>query len=347
MKKFSILTDVKGVLFLQEFAASPEAWGSLGVRGHIGIDISRGDEDELPAYYAGTVVYASEGTVVYLTDEDQDGQCLEVTVGHMKDVRVKVKDRVKPGTILGLQSTEGTSVAWVPGSVDKVAWSHEHLSIRIAKRGKLEQKLKWDYQAFSPISYHIEEYDVAVDHFRDPNLWNIQIIDDFIKAIATHEGFFSGKSRIAVECNNPGNIRYSPLADGYRDYGTIAKPNIFAVFSTLEKGWAALRRDVEIKATGRSKHMKATESILKFFEVYAPGRDNNDPRAYAEAVLKNVGLKTLDHPISDVMLTEFEYLRKYNDFSAGWFVKAEKHGPQVANLFKSFRYLWNSFFKGR
>lgn len=345
--KFSLQAKPKEVLFLQGFNASPEAWVLTGLsRAHIGIDISRGDGDPIYALFNGTVVYSNseEGSVVYLTDGEE---LLEVSHGHMKDILVKAGQKVKVGDIVGSQSTIGPSVAWAADSIsiDRIAWSHEHLSIRKAKLGKKAQNLKWNWPAQSPIKYHIEEYDPTMDHFRDPNLWNEQIIEKFIRGIANHEGFFNGTSRIAVECKNPGNMRYSPLADGYKDYGTPAKPNRFAVFNTLEKGWAALRRDVEIKATGRSQHMKATDSILKFAEVYAPSFEN-DSRRYAEVLVEFCGLKSIQNPISDIMLTELDYIRKYNDFSFGWFANENKHGPQASFLYKSLRNLWNKFWKG-
>lgn len=344
--KFSLQAKPKEVLFLQGFNASPEAWVKTGLsRAHIGIDISRGDGDPIYALFPGTVVYSSdkEGTVVYLTEGEE---LLEVSHSHMKFLQVKAGDKIKTGRQLGFQSTVGPSVAWAEGSIDRVAWSHEHLSIRKAKLGKRTQDLKWNWPAFSPIAYHIEEYDPQMDHFRDPNFWNEQIIDSFIKAIATHEGFFNGTSRIAIECKNPGNMRYSPLADGYKNYGTPEKPNIFAVFNTLEKGWAALRRDIEIKATGRSSTgLKATDSILKFCEIYAP-KFENDSKRYAEVLVDDCGLKSIQNPISDVMLTELDYARKYNDFSYGWFANETKHGPAMTVIYKSLRYLWNSAFRG-
>lgn len=344
--KFSLQEKLKGILFLQAFNASPEAWSPTGLsRAHTGIDFSRGDGDPIYTLFPGTVVYVDpkDGTVVYLTDGEE---ILEVSHGHMKDLKVKPGQKIKVGDVVGFQSTVGPSVAWAPNSIDRIAWSHEHLGIRKAKLGKKSQDLKWNYPAFSPVKYHIEEYDPLMDHFRDPNLWNEQVIEKFIRGIATHEGFFNGTSRIAIECNNPGNMRYSPLADGYKDYGTPEKPNRFAVFNTLEKGWAALRRDVEIKATGRSSTgLKASDSILKFCEVYAP-KFENDSKRYADFLVEFCGLKSIHNPISDVMLTEFDYIRKYNDFSGGWFANEAKHGPQMSLINKTLRYLWNVAFRG-
>lgn len=343
---FSLQAKPKEVLFLQAFNASPEAWALTGLsRAHIGIDISRGDGDPIYALFSGTVAYTNdkEGSVVYLTD---GGELLEVSHGHLKDIKVKAGQKVKAGDIVGYQSTVGPSVAWPEGSVDRVAWSHEHLSFRKAKLGRKSQNLKWNWPALSPIAYHIEEYDPGMDHFRDPNLWNEQVIEKFIRAIANHEGFFNRTSRIAIECNNPGNMRYSPLADGFKNYGTKEKPNIFAVFNSLEKGWAALRRDTEIKATGRSSTgLKATDSILKFCEIYAP-KFENDSKRYAEVLVDYCGLKGIDNPISDVLLTELDYARKYNNFSDGWFANENKHGSTMTGIYKSLRYLWNTAFRG-
>lgn len=350
MKKFSLQTKLREVLFLQEFGGTPGVWGALGVRGHIGIDINRGDMDPIPAYYAGTVVYVNEedGTVAYLTSAapDEEGNYLEVSHSHMRGLLVKVGDKVDAGSILGYQSTMGPSVAW-GNELDRGAWSHEHINFRLAKMGRKSQNLRWDFARTSPIKYHVVEYDDTIDHFRDPNFYNQQVIEKFIQAIASHEGFTNKTSRPAIECNNPGNLRYSPLADGYKDYGTPEKPNKFAHFATVEIGWAALRRDVEIKATNRSAHMKATDSIAKFFNVYAPGTDRNDPGHYAQVVVDYCGLKSVENPISDVMLTELEYIRKYNNFTFGWYVKGESKGPILSWIFKAFRYLWGTSYQDK
>jgi hypothetical protein len=66
-------------------------------------------------------------------------------------------------------------------------------------------------------------------------------VDEFAKAIAKHEGFTSGASRLAVQNNNPGNLRFIGQA------GAVKGESNFAKFATVEDGWRALRNDILAK----------------------------------------------------------------------------------------------------
>lgn len=97
-------------------------------------------------------------------------------------------------------------------------------------------------------------------------------IDRFCEAIMAFEGWRPG-SRSYRNCN-PGNLRWSPLA--------VADDGGYCVFATFADGWAALVRDVTLKASGKSRSGVTPSSTLpEFFRIYAPAADNNYPDKYA------------------------------------------------------------------
>jgi murein DD-endopeptidase MepM/ murein hydrolase activator NlpD len=345
MLKFSLQQKLNEVLLLQKFKANPGLYDFLKVAGHIGVDFSIGDGDKVPALFDGTIIYAQNDTIVQLTDHDSTGRCLEVSYGHGVNFWVKPGDKVKAGQFICRQGSSGPSVMWKDGDVNKVAWSHVHLGIRevYITETPPQKAYSWNYQQFSPIKYAIIESDPSMAHFIDPNIYNTQVIDTFIRGIANHEGFLSGASRVAVQNNNPGNLRYSPLQDGTRDG--------FAYFSTLEKGWQALRNDVVIKASGQSKVLtKKNATILDFCEVYAPRKDNNNPLAYAKSLVSFCGLRGVNDPLSDILLTEFEWLEKYNYTKFLDYPELNNKLDPTGNLAKlvqGFRYLWNVAFRDK
>lgn len=115
-------------------------------------------------------------------------------------------------------------------------------------------------------------------------------LDLFCKAIKNHEGWFMPgpqypKGSVSFRNKNPGNLRYA------EQKGSIGKDsNNFAIFPTEEVGFAALRHQVEIACNGKSKVFKPTDTILQFFQKYAPASDNNEPYIYADNVAKAVGV---------------------------------------------------------
>src|SRR3990167_7224759 len=132
-----------------------------------------------------------------------------------------------------------------------------------------------------------------------------QIYEAFGLEIKKHEGYFPG-SRSYIN-NNPGNLRASPFQDG-----TLAG---FAYFKTYERGWKALLYDIELKFTGKSRTgLGPSSTILKFFQVYAPAGDNNNPTVYAQAVVKGLiakGLKvTINSTLGELLsLTEKQSMK--------------------------------------
>lgn len=79
-----------------------------------------------------------------------------------------------------------------------------------------------------------------------------------------------------IRNNNPGNLRpYAPGqpvdAGGYR------------TFEYPAAGWDALDRDIESKARN---HLTLDQTMLDFFNIYAPGADHNNPGSYAQYVLQ-------------------------------------------------------------
>lgn len=102
-----------------------------------------------------------------------------------------------------------------------------------------------------------------------------------VQAIALVEGFTNGKSRPAVENNNPGNIRFWAAGMPTR-YG-------FTVFPDLAAGWAALTKLVDDYTEGRYTG-GVPPSLRQMFAVYAPGSDGNNPASYAQTVSQRTGI---------------------------------------------------------
>lgn len=78
--------------------------------------------------------------------------------------------------------------------------------------------------------------------------------------------FIEKKENVNLLYNNPGALK---------EAGKLRK------FLTYEEGWKALIRQLTIACTGQSQYYKPTNSLLQFFEIYAPKWDNNDPVKYA------------------------------------------------------------------
>lgn len=112
-------------------------------------------------------------------------------------------------------------------------------------------------------------------------------LDDWAAAIKDFEGYFPPggqypEGSVSFRNNNPGNLRWSPFEDGNR--------NNFSYFNTYEKGWEALLHQLRIAANGQSKVYSPEDTLLRFFEKYAPSSDNNYPEVYANFVAKRMGV---------------------------------------------------------
>ncbi len=347
MKKFTLGEKLNGIAYLQGYKDNPYLYEFLHINGHQGIDITRADGDPLPAYYDGTVVHIQYDAIVYLTDPDENKMCLEISIAHGKNQRVKVGDRIKKGDIICDQSTVGPSVGWGEEDYDRIAWSHEHIAFRYAKRvdAKVQQDLIWNYRQSSPIDYVIIEGDKGMDHFIDPKQHNNRVLFQFAKAMQRKEGWMDGTK--SFRHNNPGNIK-----------GLDGK---FLVFKTYEDGFYALCDYIERAITGRHKaYLKwgYGMTILQFCKTYAPTADQNNPTKYAQDLVQWVGLKDINQPMTDILLTEIDYIKKYNNLEHGLVPhrkeqaiytpeqeKVEDLQIQMNPITKFVLYLFNKYFK--
>lgn len=112
------------------------------------------------------------------------------------------------------------------------------------------------------------------------------MIYEWARAIQRHEGYFPGSA--SYRNNNPGNFRCSGLVMG--EFGAIKCVNNLAVFRTFDEGFAALRQFLIYAAEGKLRAYKPDMTLYQFYAVYAPSADNNNPKNYAEAVAKDLGI---------------------------------------------------------
>ena len=324
MKQFSLQNKLNGILLLQSYKENPDKYLFAGVAGHIGIDISRGDGDPVPIYYKGTVVYIHYDSVVYITDPDENGLALEISQSHGKNFRVKVGDKVEVGQIAFDQDSSGPSIMWTDNDPAKVAWSHEHINIRQIIIGSYNGKYNfWNFAGFSPIPYSYVESDYTMAHFQDPNLYNQKVYSLIAKAIEKKED-------APKEWNNPGAIRG---LDG-----------AFKKFVSYEDGFAYLIDYIKRACTSQHASYKPNYTVLQFFQTYAPALDNNNPTKYAKDVVEWVGLRSVNDPIADWLLTEFEWIKKYNSLT---FYAPTNDPGKFQQLLDAFKRLWNTYFKGK
>lgn len=109
------------------------------------------------------------------------------------------------------------------------------------------------------------------------------LLDRFCLAIQKYEGFYPGSR--SYRNNNPGNLYYAS------QQGTVGRDEKgFAVFDTYGNGYKALKNQIRLAISGKSKYYKPDMSIIDFFSVYAPYHDSNDPYSYALFVARETGL---------------------------------------------------------
>lgn len=106
---------------------------------------------------------------------------------------------------------------------------------------------------------------------------------DWAEAIRSFEGWYQGS--LSQRNHNPGNLRYSPYE--------IGKNKGFSVFKNDEEGMNALLHQLRLAAEGGSRVYKQTDTILDFFQKYAPSSDGNHPQTYAKFVAEKLGVTTL------------------------------------------------------
>lgn len=85
--------------------------------------------------------------------------------------------------------------------------------------------------------------------------------------------------------NNPGNCRWNP--GGYLPiYGNVRQAtNGFAIFPTYELGWLYLKNMIKGQI-----HKRPDQTILEFFQRYAPPSDNNPTIRYSKFVAQKCGV---------------------------------------------------------
>lgn len=105
----------------------------------------------------------------------------------------------------------------------------------------------------------------------------------FCKAIQEFEGFYKGSR--SYRNNNPGNIKFAFQANT-----TGKDPQGFAIFKTYNDGFNALKNMVRRACEGHSKVYSPNNTILEYFQIYAPASDNNYPEKYAKYVATKSGL---------------------------------------------------------
>jgi hypothetical protein len=81
----------------------------------------------------------------------------------------------------------------------------------------------------------------------DPSapLSNVQI-SSLMSAIARNEGYSDGRSQIAINNNNPGNLKYTGQAGATRGQAA-SDGGYYAKFSTAQDGWNAMQADLQYK----------------------------------------------------------------------------------------------------
>lgn len=120
--------------------------------------------------------------------------------------------------------------------------------------------------------------------------------EDLAGAIKIYEGWFPpgidsryiNGSR-SFRNNNPGNLKFA------RQAGAVDKDSGgFAIFDSYQAGWDALIRQLKMSAhdpsVTPSRYYSPEMSLVDFFKVYAPSRDNNDPVAYALFVAQRLNV---------------------------------------------------------
>jgi len=144
------------------------------------------------------------------------------------------------------------------------------------------------------------------------------LIDQLAKAIALMEGFFvtpkQAKQRgikyptRAQRNANPGNIRrwrnskygeYPRDEEGYVNFNAWANENGLPESRALQEGWRVLRTVVKQYIDG-VYHGGKSPTLYEFFERYAPSKDKNDPKAYAEKVASILKIPP-DKPLKGVV----------------------------------------------
>ena len=119
-----------------------------------------------------------------------------------------------------------------------------------------------------------------------PVIAPVPLLTTFCLAIKQHEGFYMPgelaeypEGTPSYRNNNPGNCKFSPV--GYLPIYEPVKESAsgFAIFKDYATGWLYLQNLVKEKISANPN-----ETILQFFENYAPVSDGNNPPVYSADV---------------------------------------------------------------
>jgi hypothetical protein len=109
----------------------------------------------------------------------------------------------------------------------------------------------------------------------------MNLVSDLAQAIARFEGFYNSENTLAKRNNNPGNLRSwgsNPISEGY------------AKFPTVEAGWAALHRQIQLNIDRGLNLYEFFAGKGLVYAGYAPATDNNKPVHYAQTVAGWIGI---------------------------------------------------------
>jgi hypothetical protein len=115
----------------------------------------------------------------------------------------------------------------------------------------------------------------------------ISLVKEMAKAIQTFEGYAPPVSR-SYRNRNPGNLKMTTYVKSLGATGKDAHG--FAIFPTYEAGFQALCQFISDAGHNLLGAYKDCD-IYKFFSVYAPAHDANNPTRYAEFVASQMGIE--------------------------------------------------------
>lgn len=92
---------------------------------------------------------------------------------------------------------------------------------------------------------------------------------------------------LALKNNNPGNLR------------VVGSDTEFQEFSTMQEGFNALIKQLDLYKTGKSDNTTGNETLGELMNIYAPKKDKNNPDAYAKVLAEKLGI-TVDTLIKDI-----------------------------------------------
>lgn len=122
-------------------------------------------------------------------------------------------------------------------------------------------------------------------------------IDTFARAIAAKEGFYKQGGKVPPiprRLSNPGDLRHwkdkngraYPVVNGFVKFPECERPGCKHVDHPCEAGWSALRAQCKINVFKRRLTFREFfAGKPRVYDGYAPSRDGNNPRQYANDVL--------------------------------------------------------------